>query len=257
MNEMSLPEEITPLLAAEVRRQPHPLLFATISGAHLYGFPSANSDYDLRGVHILPATELLSLDEPTETIEVSKVEQEVAFDLVTHDVAKFMRLLLKPNGYVLEQLLSPLILHTTPEHGELKAIVPECLTRHHAHHYLGFARSQWQLCQSHDPPRIKPLLYTFRVLLTGIHLMQTGQVEANLVRLNEHFRLPYLPDLIRRKVEGVEKEVLPEMDWAFFEGEYGRLTHQLEQAREHSHLPEQPTARPALNELLLRLRLKT
>jgi hypothetical protein len=255
MSEMPLPKEIIPLLVAEIGRQPYPLLFATISGAHLYGFPSANSDFDLRGVHILPATELLGLDEPVETIEVSKVEQDLEFDLVTHDVAKFMRLLLKPNGYVLEQLLSPLILHTTPEHEELKAIAPECLTRHHAHHYLGFARSQWQLCQSQDPPRIKPLLYTFRVLLTGIHLMQTGRVEANLVRLNEHFKLTYLPDLIRRKVEGVEKEVLPEMDWSFYEGEYGRLTHQLEQASEHSHLPEQPTARPILNNLLLRLRL--
>ena len=29
--------------------QPHPLAFATVSGAHLYGFPSADSDVDLRG----------------------------------------------------------------------------------------------------------------------------------------------------------------------------------------------------------------
>jgi uncharacterized protein len=38
----------------EIASQPYPLLFATISGAHLYGFPSPDSDYDLRGVHILP-----------------------------------------------------------------------------------------------------------------------------------------------------------------------------------------------------------
>ena len=30
----------------EVARHPYPLLFATISGAHLYGFPSPDSDYD-------------------------------------------------------------------------------------------------------------------------------------------------------------------------------------------------------------------
>jgi len=45
---------IDPRLHAIAARQPHPLLFATISGAHLYGFPSPDSDYDLRGVHILP-----------------------------------------------------------------------------------------------------------------------------------------------------------------------------------------------------------
>jgi predicted nucleotidyltransferase len=45
------------LLRAEVARHPYPLLFTTVSGAHLYGFPSPDSDYDLRGAHILPAQE--------------------------------------------------------------------------------------------------------------------------------------------------------------------------------------------------------
>jgi hypothetical protein len=33
--------------------------------------------------------------------------------------------------------------------------------------------------------RVKSLLYVFRVLLTGIHLICTGEIEANLVTLNE------------------------------------------------------------------------
>jgi len=37
-----------------VAAQPQPLLFATISGAHLYGFPPPDSDFDLRGAHVLP-----------------------------------------------------------------------------------------------------------------------------------------------------------------------------------------------------------
>ena len=36
-------------LRAVIAEQPYPLLFVTISGAHLYGFSSADSDYDLRG----------------------------------------------------------------------------------------------------------------------------------------------------------------------------------------------------------------
>ena len=35
-------------------------------------------------------------------------------DLVTHDVLEFFTMLLKRNGYVLEQLYSPLVVHTTP-----------------------------------------------------------------------------------------------------------------------------------------------
>ena len=45
---------IDPRLYKQVEGHPYPLLFATISGAHLYGFPSPDSDYDLRGAHLLP-----------------------------------------------------------------------------------------------------------------------------------------------------------------------------------------------------------
>ena len=48
----------------------------------------------------------------------------------------------------------------------------------------------------------KPLLYVYRVLLTGLHLMRTGVVNANLVELNAEARLPYIADLIARKQSG-------------------------------------------------------
>src|ERR1700758_356157 len=101
-------------------------------------------------------------------------------DLVTHDVLKFFTMMLKRNGYVLEQLYSPLVVQTTPEHEELKAIARNCLTRHHSHHYAGFFQTQWRLFEKEEPRRVKPLLYAYRVLLTGIHLLRTGEVEANL-----------------------------------------------------------------------------
>jgi len=50
-----------PLLRADAGQHPYPLLFVTISGAHLYGFPSHDSDYDLRGAHIFPVEEAVSL----------------------------------------------------------------------------------------------------------------------------------------------------------------------------------------------------
>ena len=81
-------------------------------------------------------------------------------------------LMLKRNGYVLEQLYSPLIVHTTPEHEELKEIAVRCITRHHSHHYLGFADTQWKLLIKDHPRRVKPLLYVYRVLLAGIYLMR-------------------------------------------------------------------------------------
>jgi len=245
-----------PRLHKQVAEHPYPLLFATISGAHLYGFPSPDSDFDLRGVHLLPLEEVVGLNPGNETIEKSGVHDGLEIDLVTHDAKKFFGLMLKKNGYVLEQLLSPLIVHTTPEHEELKALAPGCITKHHAHHYLGFAATQWKLFQKEDPPHVKPLLYVYRVLLTGIHLMRTGEVEANLVRLNETAKLPYIPDLIARKTGGPEKGRLEQADLEFHEREYQRLTAELERAFEESRLPETASTAAAMNDLLVRVRLK-
>jgi len=244
-----------PLLKKQVEQHPYPLLFATISGAHLYGFPSPDSDFDLRGVHLLPLKDLVGLRIGPETIERSGVHDGLEIDLVTHDAKKFFGLLLKKNGYVLEQLFSPLIVHTTPEHAELKAIAAQCITRHHAYHYFGFAETQWKLFEKEEPPRVKPLLYVYRVLLTGIHLMQTGAIEANLVRLNETERLPYIDDLIQRKITGAEKQRLIEVDLGFHRGEYDRLRSKLRQGHEESDLPEGPRGSAVLHDLLVRLRL--
>jgi predicted nucleotidyltransferase len=248
--------KIDPRLCKQVNDHPFPLTFATISGAHLYGFPSPDSDYDLRGVHLLPLEEVIGLKTGQETIEKSGIHDGLEIDLVTHDAKKFFGLMLKKNGYVMEQVLSPHIVHTTPEHEELKAIASDCLTKHHAHHYLGFAATQWKLFQKESPPRVKPLLYVYRVLLTGIHLMRTGEVEANLVRLNEEFKLPYLPELIERKCSGTENGSLGAADLSFHEREYERLRAALEEAFEQSDLPEQPGGAAALNDLLIRLRLQ-
>jgi uncharacterized protein len=218
-------------------------------------FPSPDSDFDLRGVHVLPLTEVVGLKTGHETVEKSGIHEGLEIDLVTHDAHKSFGLLLKKNNYVLEQVLSPLVVHTTPEHAELKEIAKNCVTRHHAHHYLGFAETQWKLFQKEDPPHVKPLLYVYWVLLTGIHLMQTGEVQANLGRLNESFRLAYIPELIERKVGGTEKGRLEKADLGFHQREFERVRAELEKAYQESKLSEAPSGAAALHELLVRIRL--
>lgn len=242
-------------LAAIAASHPYPLLFATVSGAHLYGFPSPDSDWDLRGVHLLPLPELVGLETGPETLEVAEDRDGLELDLVTHDARKFFGLMLKKNGYVLEQLHSPLVVVTNPAHAELKALAKGCVTRHHVHHYRGFAANQWRLFMQEQPPRVKPLLYVFRVLLTGIWLMKTGEIEANLATLNAEFGLAYVDELIALKREGHEQKTLDAADLAFFHDGFTRLAEALEAAHEASTLPDEPSAGPALHDLLVRIRL--
>jgi predicted nucleotidyltransferase len=224
----------------------------------LYGFPSPDSDYDLRGAHLLPLEEVVGLKTGPETVAQSGIQDGLEIDLVTHDVKKFFELLVKKNGYVLEQVFSPLVVHvhTSPQHAELKHLAAGCITRHHAHHYFGFAETQWKLFQKEDPPRVKPLLYVYRVLLTGIHLMKTGRIEANLPRLNESARLPFIDALIRQKTQSTEEAALTEADLEFHHAQYDQLRGELQAAFEATALPESPTTATALNDLLVRLRLR-
>lgn len=234
---------------------PYPLMFATVSGAHLYGFPSPDSDFDLRGVHILPVKNVVALEQHDETIESMRMEGSLELDLVTHDIKKFFLMLLKKNGYVLEQLFSPLVVRTSSEHEELKEIAVQCVTRYHNHHYLGFSETQWRLFAKEEVPRVKPLLYVYRVLLTGIHLMRTGVIEANLTTLNKEFRLPYIDELVELK-KGGEHQTQAQIDLHFHESEFLRLRKQLEEEGEKTTLREKPEGREALDELLVRCRLK-
>ena len=104
---------------------------------------------------------------------------------------------------------------------------------------------------------MKPLLYVYRVLLPGIHLRRTGEVQANLITLSEEFRLPYVAELIERKTKG-EHTSLNEADVSFHEAEYQRLRGELQAAHEASALPELPgeETRAALNDLLVRVRTR-
>lgn len=210
----------------------------------------------MRGVHVLPIADVVGLDAGRETVQTEEMRDGLELDLVTHDARKFFALMLRTNGYVLEQLFSPLVVETSDEHDELKGIGKRCITKHHAHHYFGFARTEWKLFSKEPAPRVKPLLYIFRVLLTGINLMQTGEVEAHLPKLNEKFRLPYISELIERKTTGAERGVLPGADLTFYQREYERLVAELEKEAERSDLPDKTDAKADLNDLLIRIRLK-
>ena len=246
-------------LQAILAEQRYPLLFVTLSGSHLYGFSSPDSDYDLRGVHVLPVREVIGLHEGKETIDFIKMYDGLEIDLTTHDIRKFFKLLLGKNGNALECIYSPLVVYTTPEHEELKAVAMRCVTRYYAYHYLGFANSQIKLYSKENPHRVKPLLYIYRVILTGLHLMRTGELEPNLVQLNQHAQLSYIPDLIARKQAGGEHGLLEGADLEFHDAEMKRLLAELEGSLESSVLPTNPDpqAQDALNDLLIRLRLRS
>jgi predicted nucleotidyltransferase len=212
-------------------------LFVTVSGAHLYGFPSPDSDVDLRGAHLLPLRDVVGLDLPEQTVERKLDHRGVEVELVSHDLGKYLRLLVKNNGYVLEQICSPLVVTGQEFLDELRPLAQRCITRHHYHHYRGFVATQRQLLDKQQPRRVKALLYAYRVLLTGIHLLRTGEVEAHLPQLAAEYGRPFLAELMAQKRE--EKGPLSEQNWAFHDGQLLELEGLLDRAYQESSLPEE------------------
>ena len=247
------PTTYAPILAAQV---PYPLLFASVSGAHLYGFPSPDSDVDLRGCHVLPLTLLLGIDEPPATVTHMWQVDGVEVDLVSHDLKKFATLLERQHGNFLEQLFAPTVVVDTPWAAELRAIVRQGgIGRHVYHAYAGFARAQWQEWRKgarQGGGQLKALLYAYRVVLTGIHVLTSGEVNANLADLAPLYGLPQLLDLVAAKsAEHVVVDVpMDEHDRRMVE-----LLARLDEAYQASPLPPTPTNRVALNDFVVRVRL--
>lgn len=227
---------------------PHELVFMTVSGSHLYGFPSADSDFDLRGSHLIPGADLWSLDAPRETLEPKADTEAGLVEIVSHDLRKFVRLLLKHNGYVLEQITSPLVVRTSPTHAEVLRLIPGVLTKGHYFHYRGFYHSERKEYDRSEPRSIKKLLYSYRVLMTGCVLLREQVVEASLPALNQRFGFRFLDELIELKAAG---ERVGLQDDRPYVGELERLEAELDRAHEESTLPERPSVRDELDRLII------
>ncbi len=232
-------------------------VFVTISGAHLYGFPSKNSDVDLRGCHILPVSAIIGLKNAEETFQSTHaIVDETEVDCVSHDLRKYLKLLMNKNGYVLEQIFSPLVVYDSGHLEELKTLAAGAMTRHVVHHYKGFFRTQEKLVLKDPLPTAKAVLYLFRVAMTALHLLRTGVVVANILELNEEFRLPFVNDLVARKIFGEEKGRLEAHEFANLMDAAKQLEAQFDQAAESSKLPNEVMNYPALDEFLRRLRVE-
>jgi len=235
-----------------VLRGPPPV-FASVSGAHLYGFASPDSDVDLRGAFLLPVESVLGLNPPKETVTLD-VHERYELDWVAHDLRKFSRLLTQHNGYVLEQLYSPLVVVSSPLFLELREVARGCITRPTVRHFRGFARGRRRRLVE-PGASVKHLLYAYRVLLAGIHLMKTGEVCSSLSRLNDEYRLDVLDELMARKREGAEKMLLAPGEAEVHGRRLDSLEEELARAHAESRLPEEPTGVRELEELVIRARL--
>lgn len=119
------------------------LLFAVESGSRAWGFPSPDSDYDVRFVYAHRQEWYLSLTPERDVIEVPIPGD---LDINGWDIRKALNLLLKPNPVLLEWLSSPVrYLWQEDICGELTSLAKEIgHSTACRHHYLNLGAEQYR-----------------------------------------------------------------------------------------------------------------
>ena len=87
------------------------ILLAIESGSRAWGFPSRDSDYDVRFIFVRPLSAYLSIVPPRDVIE-RPIDAEL--DLGGWDLRKALGLMVRSNAVVLEWLASPVVYQSEP-----------------------------------------------------------------------------------------------------------------------------------------------
>ncbi len=140
------------------------ILYACESGSRAWGFPSKDSDYDVRFIYAQSSPRYLSIYDRKEAIDLFLAEE---LDLIGWDIRKALRLFHKSNASLFEWMQSPIVYR---EHSgfiqKLRELAPEYFSPRTAiHHYLGMARHTFLGHLQGSSVKIKKYFYTLRPLL--------------------------------------------------------------------------------------------
>lgn len=241
------------VLAQEAAQRWH--LVVSLSGAHAYGFPSPDSDLDLKAIHAVPTGSLLGLGAAPGSEERLEVIDGVEIDFSSNELHGVLKSILTGNGNYVERVLGHLQPRTSPELTALMPLVRGVLSRKLYRHYQGFAKAQLGEWEKTGFRSAKKLLYVLRTALTGVHALKTGEVQTDLGVLMGPYGFGDAAALIAQKTRG-EKADLPEALSTEWKTKTARAFTLLDEAHAASVLPaEAPAAAvAALEAWLLDLR---
>ena len=223
------------------------ILFAIESGSRAWGFPSPDSDYDVRFVYARPLDWYLSLDPGRDVIE-RPINDDL--DIGGWDLQKALKLLLKPNPVLLEWLTSPIRYRwNESECNRLIALSDEAFhSSPSLYHYLNLGEGQIKLHRDgKERVKLKSYFYMLRpaFAIRWMRLHPGSVPPMNLQDLSAGLDLPpeieaTVAELIERKAGMVERQpiepigildsfIREEFDWA----------RQVEKAKSQNNLKDE------------------
>lgn len=220
------------------------MFFLTVSGAHMYGFTSRNSDIDYRGVYIASTDSLSGILPPHDMIGP---KMRGTNDIELFEVRKFLALLLKMNNSMWEWLYSDkTMIYKSREFIELRELVEPMMSKDGLYHsYGGTAHNNYDdFIKNGRDYSVKKFLYVIRSAIAGIYVLNEKKIEVDINTLNKYYgHDKILEQLISLKKRGLEKDQLdPHTKTAENAHKLvDKVFIELEEAYKHSNLPSEVT----------------
>ena len=139
------------------------ILHAVESGSRAWGFPSPDSDYDVRFIYVRKPEFYLKLEKTRDVIEFPINDM---LDINGWDLNKTLRLLHGSNPTLFEWNASPIIYKTTAQWQRISHIINSYFVEKSGlYHYLSTAKSNYREYLKGETVRLKKYFYVLRPLL--------------------------------------------------------------------------------------------
>jgi predicted nucleotidyltransferase len=190
------------------------ILYACESGSRAWGFPSKDSDYDVRFIYIHQVEWYLSVFDNRDVIEVPIND---TLDINGWDIRKALQLARKSNPSLIEWMQSPIVYkQTTTVPEKLRTLINSdfspkaCL-----YHYLSMAKANYREYLQGELVRTKKYFYVLRPLLACMWIEQYEHIPPIVFETLYNSLLPEgelkreIDELLKRKIAGEELDSEP------------------------------------------------
>lgn len=197
------------------------ILLACETGSRAWGFPSPDSDYDIRIIYMHEKDWYLSLNDKKDSIELMFENRD--FDISGWDLKKSLKLLWKSNAAIMERIQSPIIYAENRVFvDEIKILASKTYSKIASmHHYLSMAKNMYEDVQKNDQVKLKKLFYALRTSMACQWIIKKDEIVPiefknmleNLAVNSTTKSLIYeLIDLKSEKSESYSHEQIPEIN---------------------------------------------
>ena len=218
---MNIQEEMKHTIRQELERierdEQVKIIYACESGSRAWGFPSQDSDYDVRFLYVRPLEWYLSIEEQRDVIEVPISDQ---LDINGWDLRKALKLFRKSNPPLLEWLQSPIQYDERYSVAErIRGLSPLTFSpKSCMYHYLNMAKGNFRDYLQGERVKIKKYFYVLRPLLAcgwierhnTMPPMEFGQLVEELIP-TDTLLYSEITELLRRKKSGDELDLEPQL----------------------------------------------